>query len=221
MAVNIERGLTVNLTKQNLKDQMLVSKSSVKPLDESEKKQISIKKEETMKNNSRPTGKTFTILAAMIVVALMTGTTLFAANATQTLTINATVSARAELTLSPSSISFADASPTTSPTIAANSTVAVTANVRTAANSKATLLAAVSGDLTSGGDSIPASNVSWTASAGPFIAGTLNKTTAQSAANFSNGSGSYNGTYTFTLANSWSYNTGSYAATVTYTLTAP
>ena len=209
----------MDLTEQKTTKQSAISKSSVKPLDESEQQIHLRRKEENMKNNSRPTGTLLSILAAMVMVAMMAGSTLFAA--TQTLTINATVSARAELTLSPSTISFADASPTISPTIAANSTVAVTANVRTAANSKATLLAAVSGDLTSGGDSIPASNVSWTASAGPFIAGTLNKTTAQSAANFANGSGSYNGVYTFTLANSWSYNTGSYAATVTYTLTAP
>lgn len=209
----------MDLTEQNSTKQAVISKSSVKPLDESEKKQISFKQEENMKTNSSPARKIFTILAVMGVAAMMTGSTLFAA--TQTLTINATVSARAELTLSPSTINFVDSSPTGTPTITANSTVAVTANVRTAANSKATLLAAVSGDLMSGTDSIPASNVSWTASAGPFIAGTLNKTTAQSAANFANGSGSYNGVYTFTLVNSWTYNTGSYAATVTYTLTAP
>jgi hypothetical protein len=174
-------------------------------------------KENVMKNN----WKALLTFTAVVALVLLMGTSTFAANATQTLTINATVAARAELTLAPTTISFADASPTTSPTIAANSTVAVTAKVRTAANSTATLVAASSGNLTSGSDTIPINAVSWTASGVPFIAGTLNAVTAQSAATFASGSGSYNGTYTFTLANSWSYNVGSYAATVTYTLTAP
>jgi hypothetical protein len=162
------------------------------------------------------------IMEMLVVLVLVCATSVigFAAS-TQTLTINATVSSRAELTLSPTSISFADASPTTSSTIAANSTVAVTANVRTGSASTATLNVLANGDLTSGSDHIAISNVTWTASGAPFIAGTMNKTTAQSGATFAVGSGSYSGTYTYTLANSWGYNTGSYAQTVTYTLTAP
>ncbi|MDD5543226.1 MAG: hypothetical protein PHX83_08630 [Acidobacteriia bacterium] len=152
---------------------------------------------------------------------LFNGMAAFAGSTTATLTINATVSSRAELTLSPTSITFPDASPTSSPTVAANSTVAVTANVRTASTSTATLTALANGDLVSGSNTIPISNVTWTATPSPFIAGTMNKTTAQSAATFSAGSGSYSGTYTFSMANSWSYNTGSYSQTVTYTLTAP
>ena len=195
------------------------SKFSENPLCQSGRQTTSVKKEEIMKNSTGSALKLFMVCAAMLTFALMMGNNAFAA--TQTLTVNASVASRAELTIAPNSISFADSSPTTSPTINANSTVAVTANVRTASNSKATLVAAVSGDLTSGSDTVPISNISWTASGTPFIAGTLNKTTAQSAASFSNGSGSYSGTYSFTMVNSWSYNTGSYAATVTYTLTAP
>lgn len=170
-----------------------------------------------MKNTSK-------LFLSCLVIGLLVwggGTALYAATATQTLTINATISARAELTLSPTTISFADASPTTSPSVAANSTVAVTADVRTGSASTATLTALAGGDLTSGSDTIPVSNVTWTASGSPFIAGTMNKTTAQSAATFSAGSGSFSGTYTFAFANSWSYNTGSYTQSVTYTLTAP
>ena len=137
------------------------------------------------------------------------------------LTINATVSSRAELTLSPLTINFPDASPTTTPNIPADSTVTVTANVRTGSSSTPTLTVLANGDLLSGGDSIPISNVTWTASGAPFIAGTMNNSVAQDGASFGTGSGSYSGTYTYTLANSWAYVPGNYTQTVTYTLTAP
>jgi len=141
------------------------------------------------------------------------------AQSTQTLTINATVSARAELTISPTTINFPDASPTTTPSIPANSTVSVTANVRTGGTPTLKVLA--NGNLTSGANSIAITNVTWTASAAPFIAGTLNSATSQDAATFSSGSGSYSGVFTFALANSWARADGSYTQTATYTLTAP
>ena len=142
-----------------------------------------------------------------------------AAQSTQTLTINATVSSRAELTLTPTTISFPDADPTSTPSVAANTTVSVTARVRSSGTPTLKVLA--NGDLASGGNSIAISNVSWTASASPFIAGTMNKTTAQDAATFSAGSGSYSGAYSYFLTNSWNYAVGSYSQTATYTLTAP
>ena len=141
------------------------------------------------------------------------------AQTTQVLTINATVSTRAELTLTPTIINFPDASPTTTPIIPADTTVDVTARVRTAGTPTLQVLA--NGDLTSGGDTIAASQVSWTAAPAPFIAGTMNTATAQDAATFGAGSGEYNGTYTFSMVNDWSYAVGSYTTTATYTLTAP
>jgi hypothetical protein len=155
---------------------------------------------------------------AVLALILMGGANLFSQT---NLTINATVGSRAELTLSPTTISFPDASPTTSPTIAANSTVSVTAKVRTGSASSPTLTVLANGDLASGAQTIAISNVTWTASGAPFIGGTMNKTTAQSAASFSQGSGSYAGSYAYSLVNSWSYDTGSYTQTATYTLTAP
>lgn len=174
-------------------------------------------KDKEMKTN----WKNLLACAAVAALALLVGTSTFAASQNQTLTINATVASRAELTLNPTTISFADASPSTSPTIAANTTVAVTANVRTAKASTATLTALAGTDLTSGTDTIPITAVTWTASAAPFIAGTMSHTAAQSGATFATGSGSYTGTYTFSMVNSWAYNVGTYSATVTYTLTAP
>jgi len=157
---------------------------------------------------------------------LLAGTTLVALSAsqalaqdTQILTINATVSTRAELVLSPTTINFPDANPTTTPSISADSTVAVTANVRTAGTPTLTVLA--NGDLISGADSIAITNVTWTASGAPFIAGTMNSVTAQDAATLSAGSGQSAGTYSYFLANSWTYAAGAYTQTATYTLTAP
>ncbi|MBZ5537421.1 MAG: hypothetical protein LAO31_15810 [Acidobacteriia bacterium] len=161
---------------------------------------------------------TITVVAG---AALILSTAAFAASDSKTLTINATISARAELVLAPTTINFADNSPTTVSSVSADNPVAVTARVRTGKATAATLTVASANDLTSGSDTIPISAVSWTASGAPFIAGTLNKASAQSGATFGNGSGTYNGTYSFFLANNWTYNTGSYSATVTYTLTAP
>ena len=155
---------------------------------------------------------------AVLALILMGSANLFGQT---NLTINATVASRAELTLSPTTINFPDASPTTSPSIAANSTVSVTARVRTGSASTPTLTVLANGDLVSGAQTIAISNVTWTASGAPFIGGTMNKTTAQNAASFSQGSGTYAGSYSYSLANSWSYDTGSYTQTATYTLTAP
>jgi hypothetical protein len=81
-----------------------------------------------------------------------------------------------------------------------------------------TILAA--GDLLSGASAIPISNVTWTASGAGFVAGTMNSTTAQTVASWTN-SGNRTGTQNYFLANSWNYATGNYSTSATYTLTAP
>jgi hypothetical protein len=48
----------------------------------------------------------------------------------------------------------------------------------------------------------------------------MNKSAAQPVAAWST-SGSYTGTLTFTLNNSWTYATGNYSTTFTYTLSTP
>jgi hypothetical protein len=83
-----------------------------------------------------------------------------------------------------------------------------------------TLTCLAEGDLTAGANTIAISNVTWTATGTGFVAGTMNKTTAQSAGSWT-GPGARSGTFSFSLANSWSYDTGSYTAAITYTLTAP
>jgi len=145
----------------------------------------------------------------------------FAATDSKVLTINAAVLARATLTLGVAAINFADSDPTTVPSISATENpVSVTARVRTGAASTATLTCIAGGALISGTDTIAISNVTWTAGGNGFVGGTMSSTLAQSAGSWT-GSGNNSSTFSYSLANSWSYAIGSYSQTVTYTLTAP
>jgi hypothetical protein len=160
------------------------------------------------------------VLAIGLGLVLMAGGA-FAASDTKPLTVNATVSARATLSIGQSSIHFLDADPDGTPSIAATeNTVSVTAKVRTGSGSTATLTHLAAGDLVSGSDTILIGNVTWTASGAGYQAGTMNKATAQTAGSWT-GSGNRSGSFSYFLANSWSYATGTYTASSTYTLTAP
>src|SRR5918996_4755597 len=147
--------------------------------------------------------------AALVVAALAWAPAAEAASANQNLNMNFTVAARATLTLGTNTINFADQDPDAVPSIAATENpVSVTARVRTGSANTPTLTVLADGPLTSGTNTIPISNVTWTASAAPFIAGTMNNVTAQSAATLANGSGTYTASFSFFLANSWAYNIG-------------
>jgi hypothetical protein len=159
------------------------------------------------------------VLAIGLSLVLMAGGA-FAASDTKSLTVNAAVNARATLSLGQTAINFIDADPGTTPSIGATeNAVSVTANARTGAGSTATLTHQAADDLKSGSDLILIGNVTWTASGAGFQGGTMNKT-PQSAGSWT-GPGSHSGTFSYFLANSWSYATGSYAVSSTYTLTAP
>ena len=154
-------------------------------------------------------------------VALCVAGSAHAATDPKTVTVSATVNAKAKLTLSQSTLTFADADPTATPSITATEgAVNVTVASRTSTSGAVTLTVLAGGDLVSGSDSIGINNITWGASGGGFVGGTLNKTTAQSVGSWT-GSGSRSGTVTHALANSYSYATGSYTASITYTLTAP
>lgn len=161
------------------------------------------------------------LLLGLVAVGLAFAQPLSAASATSNVTVSATVSASAKLSLSAATLTFPDADPDTTPSIAATEgAITVTAKGKTSAGSNITLTLLAAGDLTSGTDTIAISHVTWTASGTGFVAGTMNKTTAQSVASWTN-SGNRSGTVSFALANSWDYQTGSYTASATYTLTAP
>jgi hypothetical protein len=160
------------------------------------------------------------VLVVGLGLVLMAGGA-FAASDSKPLTVNATVSARASLSIGQVAIHFVDADPDGTPSISATENpVSVTAKVRTGSATTATLTHLAGGDLVSGSDNIAIGNVTWTVTGAGYQAGTMNKSTAQTAGSWT-GSGNRSGTFSYFLANSWNYATGSYTASSTYTLTAP
>jgi hypothetical protein len=142
-------------------------------------------------------------------------------NTNTEINIGAPLAATASLSITPSSLTFPNADPDTVPSIPAiGNPVTVTANAQTTGNNTVTLSVLAKGDLISGSSTIPIGNVTWTATGNGFLAGTMSKTTAQTAGSWTR-SGNRTGTFSYFLKNSWSYATGNYAQTVTYTLTSP
>ena len=163
------------------------------------------------------------IAAGITVLGLVTahGAQAASSTATATQTITANINSAASLTLGSPTITFTSTSSTgTTPATEGGNSFSVSAQARTGSSSTVTLTVLAGGDLTSGGNTIAINNVTWTATGTGYANGTLNKTTAQSVGSWT-GSGLYNGTMSFFLANSNSYAVGTYTATITYTLTAP
>ncbi len=148
-----------------------------------------------------------------------------AVTSSQTSTMGATVSSSASLSITATTITFGNQTPPTAMTAAENGTQ-VTATLRTASAAPATLYVLPT-DLTDLPllDTIAASNISSTATntLGLFFTpGPVTWTTTSPGALVGTGqSGSYAGTFSWSLANSWSYATGVYTGSAVYTLTAP
>jgi len=164
------------------------------------------------------------MVVAVLVVAclglLAASVATWAATDQQTLTINATVSSQAKLELGVAAISFPAADPDGTPSIlATENPVSVTVKARTGSSQPVTLTVQANGDLQSGGNSIPITKVTWTASGSGFLSGTMD-TSSQAAGSWT-GSGRRDGDFSYSLANDWAYQAGSYSQTVVYTLTAP
>ena len=161
--------------------------------------------------------KSLLLLIAVAAALVLSGVPA-AAQPTANLTVSAAVNARASLTLSAAGVAFADADPDVTPNITGAPVITVTAKSRTSGGNAVTLTVQAATALTSGTDTIAASNVTWPA-AGDLSAGTLD-TAAVTIGSWTN-SGSRSGNMTFSLVNSWAYATGNYSTTVTYTLSAP
>jgi hypothetical protein len=139
---------------------------------------------------------------------------------TDSATLNASVNSQARLSLSTLSIAFPDADPDTVPSIqASQGAVTITAKARTSVNGAVTLTVRATDHLRSGLDTIPASQITWTATGPGFGGGTLSAASAQTVAAWT-GSGVHTGTQTFFFSNLWTYATGTYTVTMTFTLTA-
>lgn len=166
------------------------------------------------------------ILLIVLALILACAGTAWGASATKDVTLSATVASQAKLTLATSTITFPDADFDTVPSIPANENGAVvTAKVKTGSASTATLKVLAADDLKSGSDTIAITNVTSTAantSGSFFLAGPVTWSKAAPGATVGQGnSGSFAGTFSWFLANSWDYATGAYTANATYTLTAP
>lgn len=161
-----------------------------------------------------------------VAIPLLAAAALFAlANSapaqTRTATLNVTINGFARLTLSSSGISFPDSSPDTVPQVPGTpGPLAITVKARTTATANLRLSVLASDDLRSGVRTIPASNITWTASGAGFVAGTLNRTTAQPVGSWT-GSGVRSGSQGLLFRNLWTHPTGTYTLTMTYTLSSP
>jgi len=170
--------------------------------------------------------KVKTILLLILALTLVSVGAAWGANATKDVTVAATVSSSAKLTLATSSVTFPDADPDEVKSIAAKENGAVvTAKVKTGSSTSATLKVLAADDLQSGKDTIAITNVTSTAkntSGSFFSTGPITwSKTAPGATVGQGNSGSFTGTFSWFLANSWDYPTGNYTANATYTLTAP
>jgi hypothetical protein len=139
------------------------------------------------------------------------------------LVLHASWASAQKLTLSvtPPTITFASADPDTTPSI---SSAPISISVRVQQNNQQPwqLTVQASGDLTSGTDTISATQVTWTASPTPFQNGTLSKSVAvQMASGTGNLNPAKTGSVVFWLANSWNYTAGLYSQTLVFTLSAP
>ena len=142
--------------------------------------------------------------------------------------------AEAQITLrlrvNPLTVSFPDANPTTTPLIPGNQIIRVRVRVRNALSAESwSVTALAGGDLLSGLDAIPISNMAWTVTqAGRPCTCTCQAGTQSDAVPqlMLIGQGNTAGSgvqcrQSYRLSNSWAYNPGSYAQIATITLTAP
>jgi hypothetical protein len=139
---------------------------------------------------------------------------------TRTATLTITIASRVSLTLGMGTINFPAAHPDLVPSVPANENpVTVTISVHASSSAIVTLTCLAGGDLVSGSNTISAGAVSWTATGTGFLSGTMSRTSAQPAGQWT-GLGTRSGTFSFRLANSWNYAVGAYSTSVVYTLTA-
>lgn len=161
------------------------------------------------------------LILGVAVAAIALAQPLSAASDTKAVTVSASVAATAKLTLSVATVSFPDADPDLVPSIGnSEGAVTITAKGKTTTGSNVSLTLQAAGDLASGGDTIPISNVTWTVNGTGFVAGTMSSSAAVSVGSWLN-SGNRTGQLSFFLANSWDYKVGTYSVGATYTLTAP
>jgi hypothetical protein len=166
------------------------------------------------------------LMLMILVLILVSAGAAWGAQSTANVNLSATVSSTAKLTLATTTVTFPDADPDSVSNIPANENGAVvTAKVKTGSATAATLKVLAADDLKSSSDTIAITNVTSTATntlGSFFTAGPVTWSKTSPGATVGQGnSGSYAGTFSWFLANSWDYPTGAYTASATYTLMAP
>lgn len=160
------------------------------------------------------------VWSGVLAVAMMAGvvTTASAQTDTKGIAVTVNVNARAKLTLGAASVTFNDADPDVTPTFTSGA-ITIDVKARGASTGNILLTMAADGDLTSGTDTIAIGGLTWTSAGAGFVNGAA-ATTDQTVGSWA-GSGSYAGSHTLSLPNSWTYAVGNYTATLTYTLSTP
>ncbi|MFZ0929255.1 MAG: hypothetical protein WAN11_11680 [Syntrophobacteraceae bacterium] len=149
-----------------------------------------------------------------------------AVTSTAPVTLSATIASSATLTLNKTTVTFAGGELPPTAMAATENGAIVTATFRTATLTPGTLTVLAAGDLVDGaGDIIPITAVKSTGvnTDGQtfFLAGPVTWSKTAGVTVGTGPSGTYAGTFSWALDNSWSYATGTYGATALYTLTAP
>jgi hypothetical protein len=135
----------------------------------------------------------------------------------QEMRINATVETRCKIELSTNMVSFTRFGPSTGAPIPQNEPpVTVIVKTTTRPSEKIYARIVTSGDLTEAktGGTIPAESISWTASGGGFVSGSLSKANPREIGNWKK-SGTYRGTLTFNFRDDPSFSPGTYTLVVT------
>lgn len=139
---------------------------------------------------------------------------------TDTATFNVAFGGLARLSFSSNSLTFPDADPDTDPLVpAAGGPITIVAKARATEGALVLLSVQASDDLRSGITTIPATMLTWTATGGGFVAGTLSAAAPVTVASWT-GSGVRTGTQSFFFRNLWTHPAGSYTLTLLYTLSA-
>ena len=164
-------------------------------------------------------------LATQVVLVALALTVVSSASSalaqTRTATLNVSINGLARLSLSSTGVSFPDSNPDLVPQVPGTpGPLVVTVKARTTLNATVRLSVLASDDLRSGVRTLPASTITWTATGAGFVAGTLNRTTAQTVGTWV-GSGARTGNQSLLFANAWTHPTGTYTLTMTYTLSSP
>jgi len=164
-------------------------------------------------------------LIMVLGLVVMAGVAL--ADATQNINMTVNLQAWYNLSFSGSSLTFTDVAPATysaSPatkSIAANEgAISVDAFAVIKSSQTLNLTVKANGDLTDGTNNIGIGAITWAATGSGYAAGTMNKTTAQSAGSWTSSILHYHsGTFTYSFLRDYtSQAPGTYTASATYTL---